>query len=365
MAVPFLDSHGELRRGIMADPLNITNGSEVGPPANHQMYFIGGDPCGLDGQSLINVLGGGETKTLIFDENYSSFYYSHKLMASGQMRDYSGLAEKFEQYYSVISAPAVYTFPEAEQAFLDIDFGADIQSPFNFPDTHSSHAGLNDLNAAISRLTVGIIGVGGTGSYVLDFLVKSPIRALKLFDDDEFVVKNSYRSPGTTQLADFKRKKVDLFVERYSSFRMGVTGQTIRVTSDTPGDIAECDFVFICVDDGESRAKIVDLLTALAKPFIDVGMGLSRVENSLNGRIRSTLVDDETRGTVLANNILPMVRDVDDEYQTNIQIVELNALNAALAVIMFKKKYRYYTDSEPSYNVFLNMDRLKIFRGLQ
>ncbi|MFW8645422.1 DUF6791 domain-containing protein [Rhizobium beringeri] len=101
----------------MADPLNITNGSEVGPPANHQMYFIGGDPCGLDGQSLINVLGGGENKTLIFDENYSSFYYSHKLMAAGQMRDYSSLAEKFEQYYSVISAPAVYTFPEAEQAF--------------------------------------------------------------------------------------------------------------------------------------------------------------------------------------------------------------------------------------------------------
>ncbi|MFW8645423.1 hypothetical protein ACOJBO_36690 [Rhizobium beringeri] len=59
---------------------------------------------------------------------------------------------------------------------MDIDFGADIQSPFNFPDTHSSHAGLNDLNAAISRLTVGIIGVGGTGSYVLDFLVKSPIK---------------------------------------------------------------------------------------------------------------------------------------------------------------------------------------------
>lgn len=363
MAVPYLNAQGGLRRGFIADPLNLTNGTEIGLPANHQMYFIGEDPCGIDGQSLINVLGGGENKTLVFADNYSSYYYSHKLVnPAGQMRDYESLSEKFDQHYKVISGPAVYKFPEADQLFLDVDFGSDMQSPFNFPDTHSSHAELHELNRQISGLVVGIIGLGGTGSYVLDFLSKTPVTELKLFDDDEYVVKNSFRSPGTTKFEDFKKTKVGLYVERYSSFRMGVTGEAIRVGHETPGSIADCDFVFVCVDKGESRAKVVGLLNDLGIPFIDVGMGLSRIDGPLNGRVRATLVDDETRSVVLANSILPVVDDADHEYQTNIQIAELNALNAALAVVLFKKRFGYYVDTDPGYNLLVNLDRLKIFR---
>ncbi|MER9223748.1 ThiF family adenylyltransferase [Mesorhizobium sp. M0644] len=363
MAVPYLNCRGELRRGFIADPLNLTGGTEIGLPANHQMYFLGEDPSGLDGQSLLNILGGGANRTLIFDDNYSSYYFSHKIVTPlGQMRDYGSLFEKFEQYYQVISGPAVYKFPEADQLFLDVDFGADLQSLFNFPDTHSSHAELHELNRRISHLAVGIVGLGGTGSYVLDLLSKTPVKALKLFDDDEYVVKNSYRSPGTTRFEDFKKSKVDLYVERYSSFRTGVTGQVIRVTQDTPGAIPDCDFVFLCVDKGESRAKVVELLNGLGKPFIDVGMGLTRTDGPLNGRVRATLVDDETRSAVLAGSILPMVDNADHEYQTNIQIAELNALNAALAVILFKKRFGYYADTDPGYNLLMNLDRLKIFR---
>jgi len=363
MTVPYLNGRGELRRGFIADPLNLTSETEIGLPANHQMYFLGEDPCGLDGQSLLNILGGGENRTLIFDDNFSSYYYSHKIAtAPGQMRAYESLFEKFDQYYQVISGPAVYKFPKADQLFLDVDFGADMQSPFYFPDTHSSHAELHELNRGISDLTIGIVGLGGTGSYVLDFLSKSPVKALTLFDDDEYVVKNSFRSPGTTRFEDFKKNKVDLYVERYSSFRMGVTGQAIRVSQDTPGTIPDCDFVFLCVDKGESRAKVVELLNGLGKPFIDVGMGLTRTDGPLNGRVRATLVDDETRSAVLAKSVLPVVDDADNEYQTNIQIAELNALNAALAVILFKKRFGYYSDTDPGYNLLMNLDRMKIFR---
>lgn len=143
---------------------------------------------------------------------------------------------------------------------------------------------------------------------------------------------------------------------------MGVTGQAIRVSQDTPATIPDCDFVFLCVDKGESRAKVVDLLNGLGKPFIDVGMGLMRTDGPLNGRVRATLVDDKTRSAVLAKSILPVLDDADHEYQTNIQIAELNALNAALAVILFKKRFGYYVDSDPGYNLLMNLDRLKIFR---
>ena len=362
MAVPYVNAAGELRRGYLADPLNITNGTDIGLPANHQMYFIGNDPCGIDGRSLLDVLGGGPNSTLIFGDHRSSFYYSHKLQENGVNRDYRSLDEKFQQYYRVIAAPAIYLHPEAEGDFLNVDFEADMETPFNFPDTHSAHAELNELNRPLTKLRIGIIGLGGTGAYVLDFLAKTPVKSITLFDDDDFVIKNSFRSPGSTKHTDFGKKKVDLYVERYSTFRMDVRKEVARISTENPGSIADCDFVFVCVDKGTSRDAVVRLLNSLGKPFIDVGMGLDRSLGPLNGRVRATIVDEGTRDAVLAADILPVTNDEDDVYQTNIQIAELNALNAALAVIVFKKKYGFYVDSEPGYNFMLNLDGLKIFK---
>jgi len=362
MAVPYLNGAGELRRGFLADPLNITNGTEIGLPGNHQIYFIGEDPHGLDERSLLDVLGGGPSRTLIFGDHYSSYYYSHKLKENGAKRDYRSLDEKFQQYYNMIAGPAVYRHPEAEGDFLKVDFEADMETPFNFPDTHSAHAGLHELNRQLSKLKIGIIGVGGTGGYILDFLAKTPVKSITLFDDDDFVIKNSFRSPGSTNFADFGRKKVALYVERYSTFRTGIRGEESRISAERPGSIADCDFIFVCVDKGPSREAVVQLLMALGKPFIDVGMGLDRSLGALNGRVRATLFDEATRDAVLTDDILPVTNDDNDVYQTNIQIAELNALNAALAVILFKKKLGFYVDSEPGYNIMLNLDGLKIFK---
>jgi hypothetical protein len=277
------------------------------------------------------------------------------------MRDYTSLAEKFEQHYRVIAGPATYLFPEADKEFLEVDFGADLESPFCFPDTFSAHAELHGLNANLKPLTVGIIGLGGTGSYVLDFLSKTPLKRIWLFDDDEYVVKNAFRSPGSTVPSDFTKSKVDLYVERYSTFRMDIIGEKARIGRSNPSAVSECDFVFVCVDKGSSRAEVVSLLRELGKPFIDVGMGLTKATDGLNGGVRATVVDEQTADRVLANSSLPMGQDDDDLYQTNIQIAELNALNAALAVTLFKKRFGYYVDEDPSYNVLLALGRLKLF----
>jgi hypothetical protein len=360
--VPYLNAAGELCRGYIADPLNITDGTVIGLPRNHQMYFIGDDPCDIQGNSLLDVLGGGASRTLIFGENYSSYYYSHKLQENGVNRDYRSLYEKFEQYYRVIAGPATYMHEEAEGEFLNVDFGADMESPFKFPDTHSAHAELHELNRPFLKLRIGIVGAGGTGAYILDFVAKTPVKSITLFDDDEYVIKNSFRSPGSTKASDFGNSKVALYVERYSTFRMGLRGEETRITFENPGSIGQCDFVFVCVDNGSSREAIVRLLNGLNKPFVDVGMGLNR-QGAINGRVRATLVDEDSRAAVMAADILPVTNDDDDDiYQTNIQSAELNALNGALAVILFKKRFGFYVDSEPGYNFLLNLDGLKIFK---
>ena len=68
-------------------------------------------------------------------------------------------------------------------------------------------------------------------------------------------------------------------------------------------------------------------------PFIDVGMGITKLENSLRGQIRRTMI---TPDNIEELNKIPIQEeegDAEDIYQENIQLIELNALNAALAVI--------------------------------
>ena len=362
MAVPYLNANGELRRGFIADPINFLTETEIGRPGNHQMYFVGEEPYDLSGTSLVSVLGGGANQTQIFDGHSSSFYFSHKLQTrEGQNRDYISVAEKFEQHYRMIAAPAVYRFPDAEGAFLDVDFGADMITPFCFPDAFSAHAELNGLNASLRPLTVGLIGLGATGAYVLDFVTKTPVKRVRMFDDDRYFVKNAYRSPGTSTSTDFKKYKVDLYAERYSTFRMDVVPHPERITRENCGLVEDCDFIFVCVDKAASRAAIAEILLELGKPFIDVGLGVNRLSGLLDGGLRATLVDEHTRDQVLANATLPVGEDADDLYDKNVQIAELNALNAALAVIMFKMRYGYFLAADPIYNVLMSFNKLKLY----
>jgi hypothetical protein len=77
-------------------------------------------------------------------------------------------------------------------------------------------------------------------------------------------------------------------------------------------------------------------------PFVDCGMGLNRSTVGLSGFVRITGVErkayDDNVGTVR----LPVENTKDDEYRKQAQITELNALNAAMAVIRFKQHFGLY-----------------------
>ena len=50
----------------------------------------------------------------------------------------------------------------------------------------------------------------------------------------------------------------------------------------------------------------------------------------------------------------------DDIYRTNIQISEINALNACLAVIRFKQLRGFYFEETPYYHLLLEIGDLKV-----
>jgi UBA/THIF-type NAD/FAD binding fold protein len=69
-------------------------------------------------------------------------------------------------------------------------------------------------------------------------------------------------------------------------------------------------------------------------------MGVQTVDNFLIGSLRVTLVTPEKRDHI--DRRIPMGNNEDNEYATNIQIADLNALNANIAVIEWKKYSGFY-----------------------
>ena len=86
---------------------------------------------------------------------------------------------------------------------------------------------------------------------------------------------------------------------------------------------------------------LLPALDEMGVPFVDVGMGIEKVDDKLLGVLRTSYC--ETLGSSAAQRDGGNVLGV-DEYDRNVQIVELNALNAALAVIRWKKHRGFYLD---------------------
>jgi hypothetical protein len=115
-----------------------------------------------------------------------------------------------------------------------------------------------------------------------------------------------------------------------------------------------------CVDKGSARSAIFDLLLAKRIPFIDVGMGLDRKRGSLSGMVRVTYYSAERGVEVRAKELAEMVDAPDDEYRKNIQISELNALNAALAVLRYKQIRGFYIDDSDLYHALFGVNDLDL-----
>ena len=119
-------------------------------------------------------------------------------------------------------------------------------------------------------------------------------------------------------------------------------------------------FAFICVDKGSSRATIIDLLVELKIPFIDVGMGLGRKGSTLKGMIRTSYFSTDAEQITKEREMVPLSNNPDDAYKTNIQISELNALNACLAVIRYKQLRGFYKESVANFNLLFDISDMKI-----
>ena len=121
-------------------------------------------------------------------------------------------------------------------------------------------------------------------------------------------------------------------------------------------------FAFICIDAGEAKRLVVEKLEAMGVPFIDVGMGLELVEGSLGGILRVTTSTPGNRAEA-RKRISFAGGGEQDVYSSNIQVADLNALNAVLAIVKWKKLLGFYRDLEGEHHCTYTTDGNMLLNG--
>jgi len=355
--VPYLDKERALRTGAFVTKLEFVDKVQV-KQQDHQVFFCGSHPHGADGAPIPN-LGGGPTQLTLKDSSLVvERSFSNKPVNSNGFPDFF---EKIESYTRIISGPAMTVHGAATPLTFRVDEEVASGSVFKFHDTLTTRAEIGDLAKKFNDDIIAIIGLGGTGSYLLDFMVKTPVKEIRGFDRDPFHVHNAFRSPGRLlDDGELGKAKADVYSQRYANFRDGLRVEAKYIDASCEAELDSVTFAFVCVDKGRSRSAIFDLLLAKRIPFIDVGMGLDRKRGPLGGMVRTTYYSTERGPEMRAKNLAELADAPDDEYRTNIQISELNALNAGLAVLRYKQIRGFYVDDGNLCHVLFGVNDLKL-----
>ena len=174
-----------------------------------------------------------------------------------------------------------------------------------------------------------------------------------MFDGDDFRQHNAFRAPGAATLDELRARmpKVMYFKARYEAMRRVIEAHPYVIDERSVSELHSFDFVFVCVDTGRARWVICEYLRAEHIPFIDVGMSVDLVPeaNRLIGMCRTTLVTPLKHDHL--TQFVPLGDDHDDNlYRRNIQVADLNALNAMFAVIKWKQHSGFYQDDFGSHH---------------
>ena len=335
--VPYVTAEKVVTYGRLALPVTFSGNIVRDESGDHRIWWIGDQPCDEHGRPLA---GPSPETHAITPTLVASFMISSKPKGTGI---FASTYDKIVSYVRVLSHPATVldATASATPGAGWVEVPSDL--PFVYPDTGTARAGLADLNAKFRGHRIGIVGLGGTGSYILDHVSKTWVDTIDLFDGDCFDNHNAYRAPGAAELDDLNQRpnKADYFASRYSNMHTGITSHPYHVTAENLNVLVGCTFVFVAAGEAEDKEAILARLRDRRIPAIEVGMGIRDEGGRLSGLLA---VVNHFPGEP-APISTPAVGGA-NEYDRNIQVSDLNCLNAVLAVGNWKKYLGYYAATE-------------------
>jgi hypothetical protein len=335
--IPYVTHLREVKYGVLVSELSLANSQRTIKPSTHVINFIGEYPCNADG-SIITAIQHSNQQNLGHGI-VINFSFSNK-----PQNGYADYYEKVSTYGTIISSPAKSIDPLVTEKTFRIRENEIDTDVFQYIDTNSGRAKINLINEKVKGQKIAIIGLGGTGAYILDLLSKTPVNEIHLYDGDVFSQHNAFRSPGAAGKEDLDTvpSKVDYYYNQYSKIHQKITAHHRYVSKENMEDLLTMSHVFICIDNDVSRKLIIQFFLKSNIPFIDVGLGVNAVDDTLIGTVRVTTGTNEKNNHLVDR--IPFVDEGNNDYNTNIQIAELNCLNAVLAVIKWKKMCGFYQD---------------------
>lgn len=352
-SVPYVTSTKQVSRGVIVSELTMSIPEVLGRPSTHQVHFIGDHPCKADGTDLVQIrCQSGEFK--LAEGITAQHHFSNKPRCGY----YESYYEKISSYVRVITSQAKALDPSLDARTFQSRDPIEEDSVFLYHDTASSRAGIQRLAARFREQQIAFVGLGGTGSYALDLVAKTHVAEIHLFDADLLRPHNAFRIPGAISRETLDRgiTKVKYLSEHYSAMRLGVIPHEVMIDEDNVMELAQFDYVFLCVDRGDVRQLVLDALANTSVTVIDVGMGLNLSEDqeSIWGTCRVTTSTPSTRAIARAR--IPKADRDEELYASNIQVADFNCLNAALAVAKWKRMSGFYLDDHGEYETTFSVN---------
>lgn len=339
-SVPYVNSRREVALGKVVTNLTLSN-DKTTRPGDHQVWFAGEHPCNHDGNQITGLGNDHGPRTLC-----EGLEVHHRFSAKAPAGE-TDYYDKMTRYIAIITNQARTIDSTADARTFKPIPSSEENSVFLYTDSASSRAGISNIAKKLAAPKLAIVGLGGTGAYVLDMTAKTHAQEIHLFDGDLFLQHNAFRAPGAASIQTLEAKlhKVEYFSRIYSQMRRGIVPHPEFVTEENISELAGFDFVFICVDKPAVRKLLFKYLREQNIPFVDAGMELELIEEeqSVIGTCRVTMSTPE-KSDHLSRHVSLQDAAGDDLYRSNIQIADLNALCAIMAVMRWKKFCGFYQD---------------------
>ena len=149
----------------------------------------------------------------------------------------------------------------------------------------------NEVQRVLGDLKVAVVGCGGTGSAVIEQLVRLGVRHFQLFDPDILTESNLTRVYGSfpEDIGVPKANIMEAHVCRIAPDAEVLAIQSEITFEETARLLTDADVVFGCTDDNAGRLVLSRLASYMLTPVIDCGVVLSSDEDGhitgIDGRV--------------------------------------------------------------------------------
>jgi hypothetical protein len=337
--VPYVTPTKEVAFGTLVSELTLA-GEMTATPETHTIRFAGQVPSDAEGRPLQKLINSAEHADL-GSGLAVDFLFSQKPTAG-----YPDYYAKITAYVRMLGTPAAALDRSATATRFSVVERVPDGSPFKYEETASARVGIGSATDKLRIERMAVIGVGGTGSYVLDLVAKVPVCEIHLFDGDRFLTHNAFRGPGAASVADLDGgpNKAEHFAAVYGAMRTGLVAHPYHVDASNLDQLDGMDAVFICIDASPAKRAIIERLESLQTPFFDTGIGAYLAGDAIGGQVRTTT--GLPGSPVSDRRWISFAEAGKDVYADNIQVADLNMLAAALAVMRWKRTRGFYLDLE-------------------